>query len=122
MKRLSSFLLVLLSLCLLMSSCRTVTIQNSAEAEIKLKELGYNVQREILYGDMTDYYKVDQVTILSADRGDDFVQVYYFTNKEDTETFYSDRARSLMRGVDVVRKNKYSIYRGTEQAVEDFLS
>ena len=106
----------------LFSSCKTVTIPNSAEAKAKMEELGYTVQVDVQYGDVLEVYKIDQVTILTADKGDEFIQVYFFTKKEDTDTFYKDRARSLTRGVEVARKNKYSIYRGTQSAVDDFLS
>ncbi len=122
MKRFFGFFLTILLCSLLFSSCAVITIPNSESAEKKLKDLGYSVQLQVLYGDLTSNYHVKQVTILSADKGDEFIQVYFFTNKEDTKTFYSDRSRSLMRGVDVIKKNKYSIYRGTEKAVEDFLS
>ncbi|MBR2181283.1 MAG: hypothetical protein IJ949_05265, partial [Oscillospiraceae bacterium] len=80
------------------------------------------VQLDVQYGDMVEIYHIDQVTILTADKGDDYIQVYYFTNQADTDRFYKDRARSLTRGVEVARKNKYSIYRGTQRAVDDFLS
>ena len=122
MKRLLYLVALVLSFSLLLSSCALVTIPNSAEAEKKMKDLGYSVQLQVLHGELTVNYKVDQVTILTADKGDDFIQVYFFTKESDTKTFYKDRSRSLMRGVDIIKKNKYSIYRGTTQAVEDFLS
>ncbi len=87
-----------------------------------MESLGYYVKVDVQYGDMVAVYKIKQVTILTADKGDDFIQVYFFTNKKDTDTFYKDRARSLTRSVEVARKNKYSIYRGTQKAVDDFLS
>jgi hypothetical protein len=114
----------ILSLCLvffLLSSCRAVTIPNSQEAKEKLEALGYTVSLEIQYGDMVKAYEIDQVTILSADKGDDFIQVYYFTNQEDTNTFYEARSASISRNVEVSKKNKYSIYRGSKSSVEDFL-
>ena len=120
MKRFSSFILLCL-ICLLFSSCTTVTIPNSAEAKEKLEKLGYTVSIEIQYGEMVASYGIDQVTILSADKEDDFIQVYYFTNKEDTNTFYEARSASISRNVEVAKKNRYSIYRGSKASVEDFL-
>lgn len=122
MKRLLRVFPLVTCLLLLLVSCSTVTIPNSAEAKEKMEELGYSVKVDVQYGDMVEVYKIKQVTILTADKGDDFIQVYFFTNQEDTDTFYKDRPRSLTRGVEVVRKNKYSIYRGTQAAVDDFLS
>ncbi len=122
MKRLLRFFPLMICLLLLLGSCSTVTIPNSAEAKEKMEELGYSVKVDVQYGDMVEVYEIEQVTILTADKGDDFIQVYFFTNQEDTDTFYKDRPRSLTRGVEVVRKNKYSIYRGTQAAVDDFLS
>ncbi len=119
-KILSIFLLLILFVPL--CSCSTVTIPNSAEAKVKMENLGYTVQLDVQYGDMVAVYNIEQVTILTADKGDDFIQVYFFANEEDTDTFYKDRARSLTRSVEVARKNKYSIYRGTKVAVDDFLS
>ena len=114
--------LVVFSLCLLLLlSCSSVTVLNSAEAKKKMEKLGYTVELQVQYGDQVEVYKIDQVTILTADKDDDFIQVYYFTNEEDTDTFYKDRTKSLSRGVEVIKKNKYSIYRGTQAAVDDFL-
>ncbi len=112
---------MLLLLTVFSTSCATVTIPNSAETKEKMEALGYSVLVDVQYGEKVEVYKIDQITILTADKGDDFIQIYYFTNEEDTETFYKDRARSLTRGVEVARKNKYSIYRGTQGAVDDFL-
>lgn len=120
MKRFYSLILLFVSLFLL-SACATVTIPNSAEAKEKLEALGYTVSLEIQYGDMVKGYGIEQVTILSADKGEDFIQVYYFTNKEDTDTFYEARSASISRNVEVAKKNKYSIYRGSKASVEDFL-
>ena len=122
MKRVLSCLLLLIVMTPLIASCSTVTIPNSAEAKEKMESLGYSVKVDVQYGEMVAVYKIKQVTILTADKGDDFIQVYFFTNEEDTDTFYKDRARSLTRSVEVARKNKYSIYRGTQAAVDDFLS
>ena len=120
MKRLLSSLLIILISVSIFASCSTVTIPNSEEAKEKMEALGYTVQIDVQYGEMVAVYNIDQVTILTADKGDDFIQVYFFTNKEDTDKFYKDRARSLTRSVEVARKNKYSIYRGTQTAVNDF--
>ena len=102
-------------------SCSYTVILNSEEAELRMTEKGYKTTIVVHYGDTAKNFNVQQVTIFDATMDNDFIQVYYFTNEEDTETFYKDRAASLSSGVDVVRKNKYSIYRGTEKAVEDFL-
>ena len=122
MKKITFLLLALVLLLPVFTSCASVTILNSEEAKKKMEDLGYTVQIDVQYGEMVAVYKIDQVTILTADKGDDFIQVYYFTNQDDTDTFYKDRARSLTRSVEVARKNKYSIYRGTQTAVDDFLS
>lgn len=122
MKRVFAFVFSCILIISVFSSCSTVTILNSAEAKEKMESLGYSVQLDVQYGDMVEIYHIDQVTILTADKGDDYIQVYYFTNQADTDRFYKDRARSLTRGVEVARKNKYSIYRGTQRAVDDFLS
>jgi len=122
MKRLFYFLFVLFLVLPVFASCSSVTILNSAEAKEKMESMGYTVQVTVQYGEMVAVYDIDQVTVLTADKGDDFIQVYYFTNEKDTDTFYKDRARSLTRGVEVARKNKYSIYRGSQTAVDDFLS
>lgn len=122
MKKITFLLLALVLLLPVFTSCASVTILNSEEAKKKMEDLGYTVQIDVQYGEMVAVYKIDQITILTADKGDDFIQVYYFTNQDDTDTFYKDRARSLTRSVEVARKNKYSIYRGTQTAVDDFLS
>ncbi len=122
MKKALCFFFTVIIFCSICTSCATVVIPNSAEAKEKMESLGYSVQVDVQYGDMVSVYNIDQVTILTADKGEDFIQVYFFTNEEDTETFYKDRARSLTRSVEVARKNKYSIYRGTQTAVDDFLS
>ena len=121
MKKTFCCVLLIIFLLPVISSCSTVTILNSADAKDKMEALGYSVKVEVQYGEILEVYKVDQVTILTADKDDDFIQVYYFTNEEDTETFYEDRVRSLTRSVEVAKKNKYSIYRGTQKAVDDFL-
>lgn len=121
MKKTFCCILLIIFLLPVISSCSTVTILNSADAKDKMEALGYSVKVEVQYGEILEVYKVDQVTILTADKDDDFIQVYYFTNEEDTETFYEDRVRSLTRSVEVAKKNKYSIYRGTQKAVDDFL-
>ncbi len=113
-----SFLFILL---LSMVSCAAVTIPGSKEAKEKLEKLGYTVTLEIQYGDMVKDYGIQQLTILSAEKGEDFIQVYYFTNKEDTDTFYEARSASISRNVEIAKKNKYSIYRGSKASVEDFL-
>ena len=116
---------LVLSIFLMLSSftsCATITIPSSEEAEAKMNELGYSVVREIQYGQLVASLNIKQVTILTADKEDAFIQVYYFTSEEDTETYFKDHASSLSKDVEVIKKNKYSIYRGSESAVNDFLS
>lgn len=122
MKRTICFILFVFVCVAAFTSCSKITILNSAEAKEKLEKLGYVVTVDVHYGDQVEVYEIDQVTILTADKGDDYIQVYYFTNENDTNTFYDARTNSLTRGVEVAKKNKYSIYRGTEKAVEDFLN
>lgn len=121
MKKLVSSIFLIIFLLPLIVSCSSVTILNSADAKKKMESLGYSVKVDVQYGEMLEIYNIDQVTILTADKGEDFIQVYYFTKKEDTDTFYEDRVRSLTRSVEVAKKNKYSIYRGSQKAVSDFL-
>ena len=121
MKKISIFLALIISVLLLFSSCGSVTVLNSAEAKTRLEEMGYSVDIVRHGKEDASNLGVKQVTILNAKKGEDFLQVYYFTDEEDTEIFFNLRANSIMEGVDIAKKNKYSIYRGTEQAVDDFL-
>ena len=116
----SLFLAVLLSLAF--ASCKGTVIPTSSEALKKMEDLGYVCSKSIQYGDEVETYGITQVTILTADLGDEYIQVYFFANKEDTDQFFRLKAATLTEGVDIVKKNKYSIYRGTEKAIEDFLS
>ncbi len=122
MKRRSLLFLSFLLCCSILFSCSAVTIPNSEEAEQKMEDLGYSVIREIQYGQMVSSLNIKQVTILTADKDDTFIQVYYFTSREDTDTYFKDHEASISKDVEVVKKNKYSIYRGSEAAVADFLS
>jgi len=121
MKKIVICFLALMCFCFVFCSCTSVTILNSSEAKLRMEEKGYAVDVSLRNGENAASFQVQQVTILNAQKGDEFLQVYYFTNEEDTETFFNMRANSIMDGVDIAKKNKYSIYRGTEQAVEDFL-
>jgi len=119
-KRLLCFLLVIATLIL--SSCTTV-IPNSTEAKAKLEALGYSVDLVVEEGENSEVYgKITQITTLSAIKDRNFLCVYFFANEEDTNTFYQDHIYSINSDAEVVRKNKYSIYKGSRQAVEDFLS
>lgn len=120
-KIVKAFFCVFLLICVL-SSCSATRILNSKEAAAKMKEIGYNVNVDIKHGEDVISYGIQQVTILSADLDKDFIQVYYFTCEEDTDSFYKAKEKSLTSGVEVVKKNKYSIYRGTESAVDSFLN
>ncbi len=121
MKRTTTILLIFI-LTLLFSSCGN-TIPNSQEAKDKLEDLGYAVNVSLYYGEEAKkLFRVDQITILNAeiDR-EQFIQVYFFTNEADTQTFYNEYSATLTSGVEVVKKNKFSIYRGSQEAVADFL-
>ncbi len=113
--------LILTLATLFLVSCST-TIPSSAQAQEKLEALGYKVESFTKYGDEVAAQKITQVTVLYATKGEDFLDAYFFANEEDTDTFYADRAKSLSSDVEILRKNKYSIYRGTKAAVDDFLS
>lgn len=115
-----TLLLILICFSFLLSSC-SVTIPTSTEAKEKLEELGYTVSLNISFGSDVAHEGITQVTILKANLGDDYIQAYFFANEEDTETFYKAREKAFT-SADVTKKNKYSIYRGTEKAVDDFLS
>jgi len=121
MKRIIISAISIFCLLLIFTSCSKTVILNSAEAKAMMDEKGYSTTITIHVAEEAAKFKVEQITIFYASKGDDFIQVYYFTNEEDTEQFYKDRAASIGASVDVVRKNKYSVYRGTEQAVADFL-
>ena len=114
------FLLTLVS-ALFLSSCALTVIPNSAEAKERMENLGYSVNMFIQYGDDVSMQNITQVTILNASLDDDYLQVYFFANEEDTDTFFEERKNTLGKDTEVIRKNKYSIYRGTEKAVNDFL-
>ena len=115
-----SLLLLLTMLALFLSSC--TTIPGSKDAKQKLEELGYSVNMFTQAGNEVSDQNITQVTVLRATKDRDFIDVYFFANEEDTDTFYSNRTKSLSADAEVVKKNKYSIYRGTKQGVEDFLS
>lgn len=114
-------LLTCIALLFVLASCST-TIPSSEDAEIRMRELGYNVSRSISYGEDVKAIGIRQLTLLSCDKEGDFLQVYYFSNEDDTDTFYEINKNSLRSDVEVFKKNKYSIYRGTKAAAEDFLS
>ncbi len=121
MRKVLKIVFCLLLMMAVLSSCAKTRILNSEEAAEKLRELGYLVNVDIQHGDAVKAYGITQVTVLSADLEDEFIQVYYFTCEEDTETFYKAKVKSLSSGVEVVKKNKYSIVRGTVKASQDFL-
>lgn len=87
-----------------------------------MEKLGYDVELTIHYGEDVKGLGIQQVTFLFCDKEEDFLQAYFFANEEDTDTFYKSNHQSLETDVEVVQKNRYSIYRGTKSAVEDFLS
>lgn len=117
------FVVLILALAFLFSfsSC-TTEIPTSTEAKEKMQALGYDVDLSVRYGSDVAVLGIQQVTFLSCDKDDDFLQAYFFTNKEDTDKFYKDNQNSLEYDVEVIHKNRYSIYRGTKAAAEDFLS
>ncbi len=120
MKRIITVLILLITV--LMASCSKVAIPNSSQAEEKLENLGYNVTIKVFYGEDAAVVGVTQMTQLTAEKDGDYFQAYFFANEEDTDTFYSAKATSLSKDVDVLKKNKYSIYRGSKSAEADFLS
>lgn len=114
-------ILFVLTILFSSSSC-TTTIPNSAEAKEKMEAHGYETKIEVLYGEAVSALGIQQITFLFCDKEDDFLQVYFFANKEDTDKYYKDYQSSLESDVEVIRKNRYSIYRGTKAAADDFLS
>ncbi len=116
------FLILVICLCFSLSACETTVIPTSSEAIEKLEKLGYVCTKSVQYGEEVVSYGITQVTILTADLDDEYIQVYFFANQEDTDQFFQLKAATLTDGVDIVKKNRYSIYRGTEKAIEDFLS
>ncbi len=120
MKKISLIFLTFL-LTFSLASCTTV-IPNSTEANEKMKALGYDTELNIQYGADVAGLGIQQVTFLTCDKDENFLQAYFFTNEEDTKTYYDLNQSSLESSVEVIRKNRYSIYRGTKAAVEDFLS
>lgn len=116
-------LILVLALAFLFSfSACSTKIPTSAEAKEKMQALGYDVDLSVQYGSDVAVQGIQQVTFLFCDKDDDFLQVYFFTNKEDTDKFYKENQKSLEYDVEVIHKNRYSIYRGTKAATEDFLS
>lgn len=105
---------------LLLSSC--TTIPGSKDAKQKLEELGYTVELFTQTGDAVADQNISQVTVLRATKDHEYIDVYFFANEKDTDTFYSNRSKSISANAEVVKKNQYSIYRGTKQGVKDFLS
>lgn len=122
MKRLFSIILLLMTVLLSFTSCKTVTIPNSKEAREKMEKLGYSVVVSTYVGEEAKVHGVKQITILAARKDNQFVQVYYFTDEEDTDAYFALRGNGISSGVEVVRKNKYSIYRGDQACIDDFLS
>ncbi len=120
MKKFSIILLILIML-VSMPSC-TTTIPNSADGKEKMEALGYETEIYVQHGEAVSALGIQQVTFLFCDKEDDFLQAYFFASKEDTDKYYKENQRSLESDVEVIRKNRYSIYRGTKAAAEDFLS
>ncbi len=120
MKKRLICILVLLS-ALLCCSCSRVRIPNSAEAKERLTNLGYSVDVTYYASEKAAIHEVEQLTMLYAKKGDAFIQVYFFKNPEDTKIFYDDNSSAICKNAEVISKNRYSIYRGHESAVNDFL-
>ena len=121
MKRIMSlFLCVIIAVSV--SGCAKTVIPNSVEAKKKMEELGYVTSLSIQTEKEVVVFDVKQITSLTAEKNGDFLEVYYFTSEEDTEKFYEIRSHTLRSNVEVIKKNRYSVYRGTKQAVQDFLS
>ena len=120
MKRLLSIFFAILLVASLFSC--TKTIPSSEEAKEKMEKLGYDVELSILYGKDAKNYGIQQVTFVFCEKDEEFLQAYFFANEEDTDRFYEINRTSMESNVSVIEKNRYSIYRGTKKAVEDFLS
>jgi lipopolysaccharide export LptBFGC system permease protein LptF len=121
MKKIFSLMLAA-CFCLFLAACKTTVIPTSAEAKEKMEKLGYLCTVNVQYGEEVATYGITQVTILTADQDDEYIQVYFFANQEDTDRFFQQKAATLTDGVNIVKKNRYSIYRGTEKAIGDSLS
>ena len=119
MKKFLIFVFICFSFVL--SAC-SVTIPNSVEATEKLEKLGYTVSLTTQFGSEVSDQGITQVTILKANLNDEYIYAYFFANEEDTDTFYSQREKAFASKDEISKKNKYSIYRGTKTAVDDFLS
>ena len=120
-KRLFWLMLACLSVFLSVGCSKTV-IPTSVEAKEKLEKLGYSVSVNVNVYERTEDFPIAQITTLTADKNGDVLQAYFFTCKEDTDAFFKLRATSLSKGVEVIKKNKYSIYRGSAQSVAELLS
>ena len=91
------------------------------DAKEKLEDAGFTVEMFTQYGDEVKSQGITQVTVIYATKDEDFLHAYFFASEEDTEAFYKNRTVSLEKDVEVIKKNKYSIYRGTKNAVDAFL-
>ena len=94
-------------------------------------DFGYNSQREyrdtvekdLLKGEAAKEINVKQMTVLNVYQENILVlQVYYFTDPEDTDRFFSDHKNNLRRDQEVFEKFQYTILRGTLSARDDFLA
>ena len=116
-KILAVFFAAVLFLC----SC-SVVMPGSDEAKLKLENAGYEVERVLVTGVDAQEQGIQQMVQLNVYEEDTLVlQIYYFSNEEDADHFYDEHRDSLMRGQEVFKKNKYSIYRGTVRARDALL-
>ena len=106
---------------LFLTSC-TTRIPNSEEAKTRMEFRGYTTSLSHILGYEAELLHVRQVTVLTAQKEGEYLQVYFFANEEDTNTFYEENRKAILYDIPVVEKNRYSIYRGTENAVNDFLN
>ena len=120
-KTVVSAAMVLLVLFLL-SGCVT-RVPNSEDAKAKLEEKGYAVDLIVLDPEDQEKEGAEQVVMLNAytQDGETALQVYFFTNAQATNDFFEEKSVSLRSDVEEFHKYKYSICRGTHQAVQDFL-
>lgn len=113
--RIISGILVLL---ILLTSCATYKIGTSSESLDKMKSLGYTAETVVFSSDT--YLPIQQLTVLKAIKGSDFINVYFFTNESDCELYFETYRDGLTSNVERCEVHRYIIVRGTQTAVNDF--
>ena len=113
-------ILVILACVFLLTGCVT-RVPNSEAAKAKLEQAGYSVSVGPFNGEAYKEFTDGQVIHLHAEKGDAFLEAYFFRSREDTDLFYEKHGISLRSGVEAYHKFGYVICRGSASAVEDFL-